>query len=281
MTNDSHRARKRFGQNFLHDQAIIGRIVQCINPSPGDAMVEIGPGKGALTYPLLQRLDSLVALELDRDLHKRLVTSPPRTGHGVLTAHNVDALSVDFSDLAKNLCQPTADEHVAQAVRLRVVGNLPYNISTPLLFHLLGHRDCMLDMHFMLQREVVDRITAMPNTKAYGRLSVMMQTYCETEALMVVPPEAFDPAPAVQSAIIRLSPRTANTASQLPDFARLEATVKLAFAQRRKTLRNNFKGILSDADFETCGINPGARAETLDLNAFAGLASLHPMGLPS
>ena len=274
MTNDSHRARKRFGQNFLHDDAVIHRIVQCINPSRTDALVEIGPGKGALTFPLLQQVDSLTALELDRDLHKRLTGTVRKEGYGTLIVHNIDALTVNFTELASTFSQQNG---------IRVVGNLPYNISTPLLFHLLNHRDSISDMHFMLQKEVVDRITASPGSKTYGRLSVMMQTYCETEELMSVPPEAFDPAPAVQSAIVRLKPvsQTAAEGWANPEFSQLEATVKLAFAQRRKTLRNNFKGVLTESDFERCGINPGARAETLDLQAFAKLASQSPMGLTS
>ena len=319
MNTGSHRARKRFGQNFLQDEAIIQRIVQCINPSASDALVEIGPGLGALTYPLLQHVDSLTALELDRDLHQRLEAASRRPGHGTLTVHSVDALKVNFNELAANLATKlatrpmsatsahpvteSASESLApespdpksptsgtstsgtstSGAVLRVVGNLPYNISTPLLFHLLMFKRSIRDMHFMLQQEVVDRITASPGTKTYGRLSVMMQTYCDTEQLMSVPPEAFDPQPAVQSAIVRLTPYTASSQPgfRAPNFASLETTVKLAFAQRRKTLRNNFKGVLTDTDFEHCGINPGARAETLDLPAFVKLASQMEIGLPS
>jgi 16S rRNA (adenine1518-N6/adenine1519-N6)-dimethyltransferase len=211
-----HIARKRFGQHFLADDSIIERIVRVIDPRPGEALIEIGPGLGALTLPLLQQCGALTVIELDRDLAARLRR---RAG---LTVIEADVLDLDFAALA-------------QERRLRVVGNLPYNISTPILFHLLGASPCVIDQHFMLQKEVVERMAAAPGGKDYGRLSVMLQWRYEIESVLDVPPEAFDPPPRVESAVVRMVPRAADPKV---DAARLRELVTIAFSQRRKILRH-------------------------------------------
>ncbi len=251
-----HRARKRFGQNFLHDRGIIDRIVRAIGPKPGDRLVEIGPGLGALTLPLLQGAGRLEVVELDRDLIPKLHETA--AGHGELTVHSADALKFDFCALAGD-------------GKLRVAGNLPYNISTPLIFHLLDQARCIRDMHFMLQKEVVDRLAAPPDCKDYGRLSVMVQYRCKVERLFTVPPGAFTPAPKVDSAIVRLLPYDTPPVA-VRDVALLEKVVAQAFGQRRKTLRNTLKGLVDPAAMEACGIDPSRRAETLTLAEFAALA---------
>jgi 16S rRNA (adenine1518-N6/adenine1519-N6)-dimethyltransferase len=254
----NHRPRKRFGQNFLHDPAVIHRIVEAIQPATGQAMVEIGPGECALTRELLPRLGRLDVVELDRDLIPRLQSTC--SGLGELRIHQTDALKFDFCSLSPGPHQ------------LRVVGNLPYNISTPLLFHLLDNNQCIRDMHFMLQKEVVERITAQPGNGHYGRLSVMLQYYCATEMLFTVGPGAFRPAPKVDSAVIRLTPHTSPPVDVDP--AQLSQLVRRAFTQRRKTLRNNLKGLLDTAMIESAGIDPGLRPERLSLVEFARLANL-------
>jgi 16S rRNA (adenine1518-N6/adenine1519-N6)-dimethyltransferase len=215
---NGHQARKRFGQHFLTDRFVIGAIVDAIDPQPDEFLVEIGPGLGALTRPLLERCGRLTVIELDRDLATRL------RGNVALEVIEADALKVDISTLAAQHGQ-----------RIRVVGNLPYNISTPILFHLLGSIDSIVDQHVMLQREVVERMVASPGSKVYGRLSVMLQWRCEIEALFDVEPESFDPPPRVRSAVVRLRPR-----SQRPpvDADLLQELVGVAFSQRRKLLRN-------------------------------------------
>ncbi len=249
-----HRARKRFGQNFLHDPRVIDRIVRAINPRRDDRLVEIGPGMGALTEPLLAAVDRLEAVELDRDLVPRLAE---RFG-AALHLHNADALQFDFCSLAA-------------AGPLRVVGNLPYNISTPLLFHLLDQSACVHDMHFMLQKEVVDRLAAAPGGGDYGRLSIMVQQRCRVEALFDVPPGAFKPAPKVYSAVVRLVPYTISPVA-VRDAAVFARIVAKAFTQRRKTLRNNLKGELDAETIAALGIDPGRRPETLSVAEFARLA---------
>lgn len=255
-TEPAHRARKRFGQNFLQDPAIIAAIVQAIKPQPLDHLVEIGPGLGALTRELHGRTDKLSLIELDRDLVPLLEQKFAQKDHCEII--QADALKVNFSEIANNS-------------KLRVVGNLPYNISTPLIFHLLEQADVLQDMHFMLQKEVVSRLTASPGSGAWGRLSIMVQYFCETELLLDVPPEAFDPVPKVNSAVIRLTPRS------IPDPARdikdLERLVKTAFAQRRKTLRNNLKTLFNADQLLELGIDPGARPETLSLEQYVHLAN--------
>ncbi|MBF7689068.1 16S rRNA (adenine(1518)-N(6)/adenine(1519)-N(6))-dimethyltransferase RsmA [Acinetobacter rathckeae] len=254
---EGHQARKRFGQNFLHDQRVIAKIVRAVHPRDGENIVEIGPGLAALTSPLIGECDALTVVELDRDLAAGL---PGRVPHPErLTIIEADALKYDFS----TLFQPEKP--------LRIVGNLPYNISTPLLFHLLTFGGNIKDMHFMLQKEVVDRITAEPNTKEYGRLSVMIQYYSKASFLFEVPPGSFNPPPKVTSAVFRLVPYETKplVAKNEKALARLVAHV---FTQRRKTLRNSLKGMLSENAFEATGINPMARPETLTLAEFVALS---------
>lgn len=252
-----HRARKRFGQNFLQDPGIINRIAKAIHAKPDQHLVEIGPGQGALTKLLVDTGCLLDAIELDRDL---IPVLQQQFSGQQFRLHQADALRFDFHQLQ------TSDE------KLRVVGNLPYNISTPLIFHLLDHQALISDMHFMLQLEVVNRLAANPGHKNYGRLSVMTQYFCEVSALFEVPPEAFSPRPKVQSAIVRLSPRAAieHPANNMNTFTQL---LRSAFNQRRKTLRNNLKGLLSPDAITAVGIDPGARPETLSVAEFVALSN--------
>ena len=253
-----HIARKRFGQNFLIDAQVIAEIVCAVAPQRGDLVVEIGPGLGALTEPLLQKLDHLHVVEIDRDIVARLRKnySPKK-----LTIHEGDALSFDFGTLADNVGQ-----------KLHVVGNLPYNISTPLLFHLAQFAGQVHDMHFMLQKEVVERMVAEPATADYGRLSVMLQYRFVMDWLLDVPPESFEPAPKVDSAVVRLIPRSPDELT-VRDDTRFSALVAAAFGQRRKMLRNNLKGVVDDALFEQLHIAPTARAEELPLSDYIRLAN--------
>ena len=225
-----HQARKRFGQHFLTDGAVIDQIVQAIAPSPGDSMVEIGPGLAAMTQPLVERLGHLQVIELDRDLAKRLREHPQ------LTVIESDVLKVDFTALSSNL----------QAQRLRVVGNLPYNISTPILFHLLSHVSVIHDQHFMLQKEVVERMVAAPSTAHYGRLSVMLQWRYEMEMVLLVGPQAFDPPPRVDSAVVRMLP---HAVPAVVDEALLSELVQVAFSQRRKLIRHTLGRWLTERGF--------------------------------
>ena len=261
----AHRPRKRFGQHFLRDPSVLERIVAAIRPVPGDHLVEIGPGLGALTRPLLAAVGELDAVELDRDLLEPLRAHCADIGR--LRLHHADALKFDFAALR------------GTGPRLRVVGNLPYNISTPLLFHLLNQASHLRDLHFMLQQDVVERMAAGPGEEAYGRLSVMLQYRCQVEPLFTVGPEAFRPPPKVRSAVVRLVPR-----ETLPVAVRDERlfaeVVRRAFAQRRKTLRNALRGWLDIAQIEAAGVNPGARPETLDLAAFAALSAVAPCADP-
>lgn len=232
----AHRARKRFGQNFLNDTYVIKRIIAAVHPLPEDNLVEIGPGKGALTGELLQKLDSLNVIELDRDLVPILQQRFSSEADSKLAIHQADALKFDFRQLA-------SDDRP-----LRVVGNLPYNISTPLLFHLLTYHQLIKDMHFMLQLEVVKRLAAQPGSKTYGRLSVMTQYYCRIDNLFEVPPSAFSPAPKVTSAIVRLQPQKPELPAECLDT--LDSLLKNTFGQRRKTLRNTLKNMLDSDIFE-------------------------------
>jgi len=259
MSHPSHRARKRFGQHFLLDPGVIARIVELVDPRPGQALLEIGPGHGALTYPLLDALGSLQVIELDRDLVAPLQSGGERGG--VLTVHQGDALEFDFC------------AHCPQRQKLRLVGNLPYNISTPLLFHLFAHIECLQDMHFTLQQEVVERMAAAPGSRAYGRLSIMVQLHCRVEPLMSVPPGAFAPPPRVYSAVVRLTPHRPPPV-RLVDRALFERLVRDAFNQRRKTVRNGLRTHADEAALRQAGIDPGARAETLTLQSFARLANV-------
>ncbi len=248
------RAKKRFGQNFLHDQFVISQIIQSISPHGQDHLVEIGPGQGAITRQLLPACNKLDVVELDRDLVKLLNTQFQNSN---LRIHSADALKFDFCSLA-------SDD------KLKVVGNLPYNISTPLIFHLLEKSDCILSMHFMLQKEVVDRLAAYPNSKAYGKLSVVTQCLCEVSHEFDIPPEAFDPQPKVMSAFVKLVPRTSSLIdeSDWPTFIQI---VTAAFSHRRKTLRNNLKKII-DIDQANEIIDLGRRAETLSIEEFKKLS---------
>lgn len=262
------RPRKRFGQNFLHDRGVVDRLVAAIAPRPGQRVVEIGPGLGALTAALLPPLGALDVVELDRDLLPHLQQAC--VGLGKLRPHQADALKFDFCGL---LTKGGTEAGVGKAEeRLRVVGNLPYNISTPLLFHLFTQLSCIEDMHFMLQKEVVDRMAATPGSGTYGRLSVMVQFHCRVEKLFGVGPGAFRPPPKVDSAVVRLIPHTAPPVT-VNDPAALAQIVAQAFAQRRKTLRNALKGVLDANAIEAAGIDPTWRAERLDLTKFAALAN--------
>lgn len=251
------RARKRFGQHFLHDPAIIGRIVAAVDLLRDEAAVEIGPGRGALTPHLLESAGSLDAVEIDRDLAAELEARfGARPGWRL---HTADALEMDFATLAR-----------ARGRRLRIIGNLPYNISTPLLFHLLQSADAIIDMHFMLQLEVVDRIVAAPGSDAYGRLGVMLAPWVRASRLFQVGSGAFQPPPRVDSAVVRLS-----VEREPPDWARaplFAPLVRAAFSQRRKTLRNALRAFLSAGQIAALGIDPGARAETLSPPQFGALA---------
>lgn len=255
----AHTPRKRFGQNFLHDHTIIYNIISSIQAEPGQHWVEIGPGQGALTGPLLNEKVRLDVVELDRDLV--VLLKQKFNQYPNLQIHSADALRFDFSSLAD------------KDKKLRIIGNLPYNISTPLMFHLLDNAYCIEDMHFMLQKEVVDRICAAPGSKKYGRLSVMMQYYCATELLFEVPPESFDPAPQVMSAIVRLVPHSRPPVA-VNDISKLNRVVTQAFSQRRKTLRNSLKKLIGEEEIAAFGIDPTLRAENISLADFASLSNL-------
>ena len=254
---EGHRARRRFSQNFLHDAHYIERIVGAIDPRPADRIVEIGPGLGALTAPLIERAAAIAAVEIDRDLAARLRR---RFTAEQLALVEGDALTLDWPALAAADPRP-----------LRIVGNLPYHISTPLLFALLPIAAGVRDQHFMLQKEVVDRMVAAPGGRDYGRLSVMLQFRYRVMRLFIVPAGAFSPTPQVSSAIVRLLPRPAGElpAVDVDAFARV---VGAAFGQRRKTLRNALAEVLDEASIRACGVDPGARAETLPVAAFVALA---------
>ena len=253
-----HRARKRFGQNFLTDHGIINRIARSIRPKPDDHLVEIGPGQGALTEELLIAGARLDAIELDRDLVPILQGKFSQLEHFHL--HQGDALNFDFASLQQSNEQ------------LRVVGNLPYNISTPLIFHLLSHQHLIKDMHFMLQLEVVERMAAQPKGKNYGRLGVMCQYYCQVDMLFEVPPESFDPRPKVQSAIVRLSPHK-TLPHPAKNIDKLDTILRTAFTMRRKTLRNSLKQLFNEQQLQDLGINPAARPETLSLEEFVRMSN--------
>jgi 16S rRNA (adenine1518-N6/adenine1519-N6)-dimethyltransferase len=248
-----HRPRKRFGQNFLEDLSIIHHILEVIHPKPDDNMLEIGPGLGALTRPLLKYINKLTAIELDMDLHAHLTALPENTQK--LTLIQADALTVDFSQFGP---------------QLRVIGNLPYNISTPLLFHLLDNLPYIHDMHFMLQQEVVNRLAAPPACKAYGRLSVMVQAQCHVEPLFHVPPTAFNPAPKVQSAVVRLAPHKTQPSKAI--MQSLALLLPQAFSMRRKTIANNLKSLFSAEQLNHLGIDPKRRPETLSIKEYLKLA---------
>jgi 16S rRNA (adenine1518-N6/adenine1519-N6)-dimethyltransferase len=251
-------AKKHLGQNFLHDRSVVAKIVLAINPQPGDRIVEIGPGQGALTFPLLDRHGVLTAIEFDRDLLQPLAAAAQV--HGALTLIPADVLSVDFTALAGD-------------GQIRLVGNLPYNLSSPILFHALDHAAAVRDMHFMLQKEVVERMAAGPGSKVYGRLSVTLQAYCAVTPLFTVAPGAFRPAPKVDSAVVRLVPRAPDTIG-IDNPRRFAEVVRAAFGQRRKTLRNALDGVVDSAAMQAAGVRPEARAEQLAVADFIRLANL-------
>lgn len=246
--------RKRFGQHFLHDPGVLDRIVRTIAPAAGDHIVEIGPGRGALTRALLNRVARLDVVELDRDLAARLEAELPDPR---LRVHQGDALRFDFPALGSDL---------------RLVGNLPYNISTPLLFHLLGCSECFRDLHVMLQKEVVDRMAATPGGRDYGRLTVSLAARCRVERLFVIRPGAFTPPPRVDSAFARLVPDPARRAL-IQSEGVFDQVVRQAFSQRRKRLSNSLRGLVDAASLEALGIDPGSRPETLDVDAFTKIAN--------
>jgi 16S rRNA (adenine1518-N6/adenine1519-N6)-dimethyltransferase len=250
-------AKKQLGQHFLADRYYIDKIVMAVNPKDGDRLVEIGPGQGAITLPLLRVHPKMTVIEFDRDLIAPLTAAAEPLGE--LTIVNRDVLRVDFTELADG--QP-----------IRLVGNLPYNISSPILFHALEHAAVIRDMHFMLQKEVVDRMAAGPGSKVFGRLSVMLQAYCEVTSLFVVPPGAFRPPPKVDSAVVRQVPRDP-ASIDIKDHKRFAEVVKAAFGQRRKTLRNALNNVVSAEQFVAAGVRPDARAEQLDVAEFIALAN--------
>lgn len=254
----NHRARKRFGQNFLHDPGVIYRIVSAIAPRAGEHLVEIGPGQGAITKELLRAAGRLEAVELDRDLIEPLAEMCADLGE--LQIYSADALKFDFCSLVKD------------QTPLRLVGNLPYNISTPIIFHLLKQSHCIHDMHFMLQKEVVERMAAEPGNKIYGRLTVMLQTLCEVESLFEIGPGAFKPAPKVDSALVRLIPY-AEPPYPISDRTFFATMVTAAFSQRRKTLRNGLRDLVDTETMMEAGIDPSIRAERLTPKEFVHLAN--------
>ncbi len=259
MTHFKAPPKKSLGQHFLADRSYIDRIVQAVNPQPGDRLVEIGPGQGAITFPLLKRHGELTAIEFDRDLITPLMEASESIGR--LTIIHKDVLAVDFAKL-------TGDEG-----KLRLVGNLPYNLSSPILFHVLEHAEAVSDMVFMLQKEVVDRMAAGPGSKVYGRLSVMLQAYCAVTPLFTVPPGAFRPPPKVDSAVVRMVPRAPGQIG-IQDPRRFADIVRAAFGQRRKTLRNALSTVCDGALIEAAGLRPDARAEQIDVDGFIRLANL-------
>ena len=253
-----HTARKRFGQNFLTDDNIIQKIVACANFQDDDIIVEIGPGKGALTHHFVHRDNPIHLIEIDRDLSTALQEQFHSKSH--IQISNQDVLTLNFSDLAH-------DHRL-----LNILGNLPYNISTPLLFHCLDHTSIIRQMTFMLQKEVVDRITAQPNTKAYGKLSVLFQYHCHAEKQFDIPPSAFQPQPKVMSSVVTLTPK-GKPSPEAKQPETLKKLVHLAFSQRRKTLKNNLKSFVSSDAFELANIDASRRAESLTLSEFVQLAN--------
>ncbi len=252
-----YRHKKQLGQHFLHERGVVERIIAALDPRPGDRIVEIGPGAGALTLPLLRRHGALTAIEFDRDLVEPLAEAAAPLGE--LEIIQADVLTVDFTRLAGD-------------GRLRLVGNLPYNISSPILFHVLEHAEHVIDMHFMLQKEVVDRMACEPGSKVYGRLSVMLQASCEVTGLFSVAPGAFSPPPKVDSAVVRLVPRSTGNIGII-DRAVFARVVRDAFGQRRKTLRNALSSLCDAAFIESADIDPGTRAEQLAVADFIRLAN--------
>ncbi len=263
-THLGHTARKRFGQNFLSDERIIQDIINAIYPQEDQFLIEIGPGLGALTEPVAERVKHLTVIELDRDLAKRLRHHPFLSQK--LTVIENDAMQFNFHDLYQQ------QNLIEKKQKLRIFGNLPYNISTPLMFHLFKFCDVIQDMHFMLQKEVVNRLSAAPNSKAYGRLTVMTQYFCQVYPVLAVPPTAFKPSPKVDSAVVRLIPHT-KFSHIAKDLKCLNQICTTAFSQRRKTLRNALTEYLSCEQFNILDIDPNARAENLSVADFVKIAN--------
>lgn len=257
-THLGHTARKRFGQNFLQDEQVIHSIVAAIHPQKDQHLLEIGPGLAALTEPMANQLDHLTVIEIDRDLAQRLKTHPFLAQK--LTVIQQDAMQINFDELSKELGGP-----------LRVFGNLPYNISTPLMFHLFDYIDAFVDMHFMLQKEVVQRLAASPNNKSYGRLSVMTQYYCDVIPVLEVPPHAFKPAPKVDSAVVKLVPKSNRIA--LLSLKTLSQVTAAAFNQRRKSIRNSLQTFISQEELTQLHVDLNARAENLSLQQYCDIAN--------
>ena len=257
--HQGHFARKRFGQNFLHDDYIIESIVAAIQPKADQALVEIGPGLAALTVPVSKYVDHLTVVEIDRDLASRLIDNPLLNDK--LTVIEQDALTFDFNELKQQLGKP-----------LRVFGNLPYNISTPLMFHLFEYANIITDMHFMLQKEVVTRLVAAPNSKDYGRLSVMAQYFCQIIPVLEVPPTSFKPAPKVDSAVVKLIPYKEKP-YQVNDVKILSRVTTEAFNQRRKTIRNSLSNMFTVEQLVELNIDPNLRAENITVQQYCQLAN--------
>ncbi|MEM7027489.1 MAG: 16S rRNA (adenine(1518)-N(6)/adenine(1519)-N(6))-dimethyltransferase RsmA [Pseudomonadota bacterium] len=257
MSKIEHRAKKRFGQNFLHDENVVQKIIHAINPQADDHLVEIGPGLGALTSPLLNLNIKLDVIEIDRELIIQLRNKFAPKENFIIHEH--DALKFDYASISAN--------------KIRVIGNLPYNISTPLLFNLLGYSKNIQDLTFMLQKEVIDRICAVPGNKQYGRLTVMLQYHCAVEKLFIVKSGAFNPAPKVDSAVVKLVPKT-TADKEVKDPVLFSALVSDAFSQRRKTLRNSLGNFLTEEQIKELDINPTLRPEMLTVNEFVSLANL-------
>lgn len=251
-------AKKQFGQHFLHEKHYIEKIVLAVDAKPGERLVEIGPGQGAITFPLLDKYGELTVIEYDRDLIFPLTEAA--RAHGRLEVIHKDVLDVDFTKLANG-------------EKIKLIGNLPYNLSSPILFHALEHAAAITDMVFMLQKEVVDRMGAEPGSKVYGRLSVMLQAYCRVQPLFNVPPGAFRPPPKVDSAVVRMVPKPAEQV-RVADPKRFEEVVRAAFGQRRKTLRNALSGVCGTEQIEAAGLRPDARAEQVEVEGFVKLANL-------
>ena len=263
MSTFTEPAKKHLGQNFLHERSVIDKIVLAVDPRAGDVIVEIGPGQGALTFPLLRKHGELTAIEFDRDLHAPLQAAARE--HGQLHLIEGDVLGVNFTELAAMRGDANG--------QIRLVGNLPYNLSSPILFHALDHAPAVRDMHFMLQKEVVERMASGPGNKVYGRLSVMLQAYCAVTPLFTVPPGAFRPAPKVDSAVVRLIPKPADRI-EVVNRQVFANVVRAAFGQRRKTLRNALNSVADSAQIEAAGLRPDARAEQVEVIGFVQLANL-------
>ncbi|MEO6227400.1 MAG: 16S rRNA (adenine(1518)-N(6)/adenine(1519)-N(6))-dimethyltransferase RsmA [Thermomonas sp.] len=263
MSTFTQPAKKHLGQNFLHERSVIDKIVLAVAPRPGDVIVEIGPGQGALTFPLLRKHGELTAIEFDRDLHVPLQAAA--RAHGTLHLIEGDVLGVDFTALAAARGDANG--------QIRLVGNLPYNLSSPILFHALDHAPVVRDMHFMLQKEVVERMASGPGNKVYGRLTVMLQAYCSVTPLFTVPPGAFRPAPKVDSAVVRLVPK-ASDRIEVVDRQVFANVVRAAFGQRRKTLRNALSSVADSEQIEAAGLRPDARAEQIEVDGFVHLANM-------